>query len=260
MDASTTVLLTGASRGIGAHIARNLARPGRTMLLLARTQEALYDTAKACNARGATVLTFGVDLAQVQEITHLCHKISEYPVDLLINNAGIMAEEALPWETDPHDWWLTQEINLRAPYLLAHALVPSMLARGGGRIIDLSSGAAVKDTALASSYYVSKTALLRFAGSLHEAGAEHGLRVFSVAPGVVQTDMTANRLMHQERTQWNDPQEVAEIIAAIADGTLDGIAGTQVRAGTDTVEELIRRSEQGVGVEERKLRLTPWEN
>lgn len=165
--------------------------------LLARSQEALYDTARACNARGAEVVTFGVDLADASALNRTLDSIAEYPVDLIVNNAGFMAEEALPWETDPEAWWRTQEINVRAPYLISHALVPHMIERGGGRIVDLSSGAAVWDADLASSYYVSKTALLRFAGSLHEAGAQFGLRVFSVAPGVVRTDMTANRVMHE---------------------------------------------------------------
>lgn len=260
MTASNTVLLTGASRGIGSHLARRLACPGRTLLLLARSQEALYDTARACNARGAEVVTFGVDLADASALNRTLDSIAEYPVDLIVNNAGFMAEEALPWETDPEAWWRTQEINVRAPYLISHALAPHMIERGGGRIVDLSSGAAVWDADLASSYYVSKTALLRFAGSLHEAGAQFGLRVFSVAPGVVRTDMTANRVMHEGRTEWNDPSEVAEIIGVIADGELDGIAGTQVRAGTDSLADLRERSQRGIGPEERKLRLTPWEN
>ncbi|QRV01458.1 SDR family oxidoreductase [Arcanobacterium phocisimile] len=255
---SSTILLTGASRGIGAHIARKIACPGRTLLLLARTHEALYDTAKACNSRGAQVMTFGVDLAQPEEIATFVEQVVDEPIDMMINNAGVMFEEALPWETDPVSWWKTQEINVRAPYLLAHGLVPGMLARGGGRIVDLSSGAAVFDNAMSSAYFVSKTALMRFAGSLHEAGYNSGLRVFSVAPGIVKTDMTDNQLMHKNRTEWNSPNEVSEIIAAIADGELDSLAGTQVRAGTDSLEELRSRAKQGVGAAERKLRLTPW--
>ncbi|WP_216388372.1 SDR family NAD(P)-dependent oxidoreductase [Arcanobacterium phocae] len=259
MEVATTVLITGASRGIGSYIARGLARSGRTLLLTARTHEALYDTAKACNARGADVVALGADLGAPSDIDRVLSTILNYPVDLLINNAGVMEEEALPWDTDPQVWWNTLEVNLRAPYLLAHALIPPMLSRGGGRIIDLSSGAAVQDSAMASAYYVSKTALLRFAGSLHEAGYSQGLRVFSVAPGVVRTDMTVNRAMHEGRAQWNDPREVVEIITAIADGELDGISGTQVRAGTDSIAELRMRSKLGAGASERKLRLTPWE-
>ncbi|USR78721.1 SDR family NAD(P)-dependent oxidoreductase [Arcanobacterium pinnipediorum] len=257
---SSTILITGASRGIGAHISRRLARPGRTLLLLARTHEALYGTAKACNLRGAKVVTFGVDLADPQQISTFLDQVTDFNIDMIVNNAGVMYEEALPWETDPDNWWKTLEINVRAPYLLARGLVPRMLANAGGRIVDLSSGAAVYDSSLASGYFVSKTALLRFAGSLHEAGYERGLKVFSVAPGVVQTDMTANRIMHQDRTEWNSPDEVSEIIALIADGELDALAGSFIRAGSDSIAELTSRARNGIGAVERKLRLTPWEH
>lgn len=260
LAAAETILLTGASRGIGARLARELSRNGRTLLLTARRKENLYGTARACTERGAQVYTFGVELSDPDSVAQLISDISEYSVDMLVNNAGVFGEEKDPWETDPDIWWQTQETNLRAPYLLQRGLVPGMLARGGGRIVDLSSGAAVWDSAEASGYYVSKTALLRLAGSLHEAGYQRGLRVFAVAPGVVKTDMTAAMTAHDDRTEWNEPTEVAEIITAIADGELDGIAGTQVRAGTDSVAQLREISARGVTAEERKLRLTPWQN
>ncbi|MDO5025849.1 MAG: SDR family oxidoreductase [Trueperella sp.] len=260
LAAAKTILLTGASRGIGARLARELSRSGRTLLLTARRRESLYGTARACTERGAQIYTYGVELSEPESVAQLIADIGEHSVDMLVNNAGVFGEEADPWQTDPELWWQTQEVNLRAPYLLQHALVPEMLARGGGRIVDLSSGAAVWDSAEASGYYVAKTALLRLAGSLHEAGYARGLRVFSVAPGVVKTDMTAAMRAHDNRTEWNEPSEVAEIIAAIADGELDGIAGTQVRAGTDSVARLREISARGVAESERKLRLTPWQD
>lgn len=258
MDAASTILITGASRGIGAHLARGLAREGRTLLLAARTREALYATARACTSRGAKVVTFAVELSDPESIAKLLEEVSEYEIDLLLNNAGMMADEALPWDNDSDAWWLTQEVNVRAPYLLSRTLIPRMLKRGGGRIVDLSSGAAVRDHDLSSAYFVSKTALLRLAGCLHEAGYDKGLRVFSVAPGVVETDMTVGTQMHEGRTEWTDPADVTAIVAAIADGELDGLAGTQVRAGQDSLDELRSRSESGVGDESRRLRLTDW--
>lgn len=259
MEAAATILITGASRGIGAHLARGLAREGRTLLLAARSREALYDTARACTSRGAKVVTFAVELSDPASIENLLAEVEGFEIDLLVNNAGMMADEALPWDNDPDAWWLTQEVNVRAPYLLARTLVPRMIERGGGRIIDLSSGAAVRDHDLSSAYFVSKTALLRLAGCLHEAGHDKGLNVFSVAPGVVETDMTVGAIMHEHRTEWTDPADVTAIVSAIADGELDGLAGTQVRAGQDSLDDLRRRSDAGVSEESRRLRLTGWE-
>ncbi|MDY5585365.1 MAG: SDR family oxidoreductase [Arcanobacterium sp.] len=261
IPAAQKILLTGASRGIGATIARVLAKPGRALYLAARTREALYGTARACTERGATVQTFAVDLADVESVQGFASRIRDEfgGVDLLVNNAGVLGPEALPWEADLDAWWETQLVNLRAPFILQKVLVPGMIARGGGRIIDLSSGAAVRDDDLCSSYFVSKTALLRLAGSLHLAGKEHGLKVFPVAPGVVRTDMTSGMQMHIGREIWNEPTEVAELIAAIADGELDGIAGAQIRAGSDKLADLKELSEKQIADDDsRKLRLSDW--
>lgn len=262
MTPATTILITGASRGIGAAIAAALASPGRTLLLTARDRDSLASTAGAVEASGATAVPFAVELSDVDSIRTLINHITSggYEVDMLVNNAGVMGEEVAPWEADARTWWHTLEVNVRAPFLLQRALVPGMLARGGGRVVDLSSGAAVYDNADSSDYYVSKTALYRLGSSMHDAGHAQGLRVFEVAPGVVQTDMTRDMNSHAGRTEWNDASEVAAIIRAISDGELDGISGTQVRAGTDTVDDLRRRSQTGVSPEERRLRMTPWDN
>ncbi len=255
------ILLTGASRGIGATLARVLAEPGRELFLVARTREALYGTARACSERGAKVQTFGVDLAVASQVTALAQEVRDDfgGVDLLVNNAGILGPEGLPWETDPEQWWQTQLVNVRAPYLLQRILIPDMLQKGGGRVIDLSSGAAVTDDELCSAYFTSKTALLRLAGSLDLAGRDKGILVFPVAPGVVETDMTRAMSMHIGRDAWNDPQQVAQLVKAIAAGWLDGVAGCQLRAGVDTVEQLQERIACGeVLRSSRRLRLTDW--
>lgn len=114
------------------------------------------------------------------------------------------------------------------------------------------------DRADSSDYWVSKTALFRLGSSLHEAGYHRGLRVLELAPGVVLTDMTRDMAMHRGRTQWTAMEDVTAIACAFADGDLDGLSGTQVRAGTDSLDELRTRSQRGIGDDERKLRLTPW--
>ncbi|WFN91059.1 SDR family NAD(P)-dependent oxidoreductase [Arcanobacterium wilhelmae] len=257
---SEVIVLTGASRGIGAAIANAIAAPGRTLLLVARSIASLENTAQAARGLGATVHTYAAELSDVSSVNSLVVHIAAdgFVPDTVINNAGVMGAELAPWEDDPVAWWRVLEVNVRAPFLLAHAFVPAMLEAGFGRIIDLSSGAAVWDTSNTVAYFVSKTALYRLGSSMHEAGYERGLRVLEVAPGVVKTDMTADAQMHVGRTEWNEPTEVAEIIAAAVDGDLDGLSGAQVRAGTDSLEDLRARSAAGIGVEERRLRMTPF--
>lgn len=257
--AAHTIAITGASRGIGRILAHALA-PGRILHLIARDRTALATVAQECTRGGATAIhTHSVDLADASSLETFAHSLATYPIDMLVNCAGIFGEEVLPWQGDPHAWWKTFEANVRAPYILAHYLTPRMIERGGGRILDLSSGAAVTDRADSSAYWASKTALLRLGVSLHEAGYVYGLRVLELAPGVVRTDMTRAMKMHEGRTSWTDPSEVAAIAQAFADGKLDGLSGCQVRAGTDGLDELIRRSQLGVSANARRLRLTGWE-
>lgn len=254
------ILITGASRGIGRYIAESLAQPGRMLILVARKASHLESIADLCEERGADVCTFGVNLAKRDCVNQLIKVVrSDGAPDMIINCAGIMGSEVAPWESDPDSWWLTQLVNVRAPYLLQRGFVPDMLARGGGRILDLSSGAAVTDSSVASDYWVSKTALMRLGGSLHEAGYSSGLRVLEMSPGVINSDMTRDMAMHEGRTDWTDPGAVVEIVKAFADGELDGISGTYVRAGTDSIDELKARSQRGIGESARRLRITPWE-
>ncbi|MFT3942500.1 MAG: SDR family oxidoreductase [Ancrocorticia sp.] len=257
---SQKILVTGASRGIGRHIAAGLARPGRELILAARTVAGLDDVAGECEALGASVVRLACHLEDAADVARMLEAIkADGGADMVVNCAGIFGEEKLPWETDPELWWETQLVNVRAPYLIQHALVPGMLERGGGRILDLSSGAAIKDRDDSSGYYVSKTALMRLGGCLHEAGYARGLRVLEMAPGVVLTDMTRDAFMHVGRTEWTDPADVAALADAFADGELDGLSGCQVRAGADSLEDLRARSARGgIGEDERRLRLSAW--
>jgi NAD(P)-dependent dehydrogenase (short-subunit alcohol dehydrogenase family) len=259
LDPARRILVIGASRGIGRALAEGFARPGRELVLIARRLEALADVAQACTDAGAEVCTLSCDVARVDAIEQMLRiVVADGVPDMIVNCAGVMGEEVPPWEADPQKWWTTQRVNLRAPFLIARGIVPGMLRKGGGRILDLSSGAAVTDTSVASDYWVSKTALFRLGSSWHRAGYDKGLRVLELAPGVVATDMTRAMKMHQGRTEWTDIADVVEIAGAFADGLLDGISGTQVRAGTDRLADLIERSRTGVATDARRLRLTDW--
>ncbi|WP_182354088.1 SDR family NAD(P)-dependent oxidoreductase [Flaviflexus huanghaiensis] len=249
------ILVTGASRGIGRAIAHAIARPGREIHVHARSIEALAETEELCRATGADIVRHAADLSQPSEALRLASELPD--LDMLVNNAGVSGTERLPWDITPEEFDATLKTNVLAPFILSSAAARSMLDRGGF-IVDLSSGAAVTDRADSADYWVSKTALMRLGGSFHEAGHDRGLKVFEVAPGVVQTDMTLSMRMHDGRSEWTDPSEVAGIIAAIADGELDGLAGTHIRAGVDTLDELRARAARGVGSGERRLRLTPW--
>ena len=180
------------------------------------------------------------------------------PIGLLVNNAGLIETERPLWEADVDEWWQVMVTNVRGPFLLTRAVVPHMIEAGGGRVVNLNSGAGTRERADLTAYCASKSALARLTGGTALAGAEHGVHAFDLAPGVVETDMTHSMRMHEGRRDWTSPEDVAELLLAIAEGELDGFSGRMVRAGSDDLDVLRRRSAEGLAEGARMLRLRPW--
>ncbi|PRZ05534.1 NADP-dependent 3-hydroxy acid dehydrogenase YdfG [Isoptericola sp. CG 20/1183] len=264
VPAARTALVTGATRGIGRAVALGLADAGLDVALLARDAVRLTEVADLVRERGRTALALEVDVTDPEGVAEAVGR-AEAPVaegglggvDLLVNNAGRIDTEVPLWEADADEWWSVVETNVRGPFLLARHLVPGMLSRGGGRVVDLNSGAGTHDMTVASAYNVSKTALLRLGHHLDAAGAERGLRVFEVAPGTVATDMTGSMPMHAERTEWTPVERTVEMIAAIATGALDACAGWYIRVTHDTPSSLQEMVASGSGPTARHLRVLP---
>lgn len=135
-----------------------------------------------------------------------------------------------------------------------------MVARGGGRVIDVNSGFAGRDTAGYSAYAASKAALFRIGGSLAAAGAPYGLRAFEVAPGLVRTAMSEGMARHGDLPDdaWTPVDAAVELVVAIAGGQLDELSGRYLRADCDSVASL--RAAAGTIVERdaRTLRMRAW--
>lgn len=234
--AGPVAVVTGASRGIGRHIADALEDAGWVV------------------ERGSTAIAPVDDRAAatgwVDDIVDRHGRI-----DLLVNNAGVIDAEVDIFESDPDQWWRVQEVNVRGAYLMTWLVGRHMLGQGGGRIVNLNSGAGVRPGAVASAYNVSKTALARITGSTHLAGWHRGIRAFDLQPGVVRTDMTTGMHAHAERTEWTDPQAVTDLVLAFASGDLDAFSGRMVRAGEDTPASLSADAAAGLDDDERTVTL-----
>ncbi|QOR71357.1 SDR family oxidoreductase [Ruania alkalisoli] len=259
-----TALITGASRGIGRHLAVGLADAGLDVALLARDSGRLQEVAHEVSSHGRKALVLTADVTDTDAVTRAVATAEQElgSVDLLINNAGVIDAEVPLWEADPQEVRQVLDVNVYGAFLVARATVPGMLLRGGGRVVDLSSGAGVRDMDVMAGYNIAKTALFRIGGGLHEAGYERGLRAFEVAPGVVATEMTAGMIAHADRTDWTPPEAVTAIIRAIATGELDHLSGCYLRAGTDTVEDLRARAAAATDGQPtgRRLTVTDWES
>lgn len=253
-------LVTGASRGIGDHLATALADAGYAVAALARSEGSLSDLTERLRGAGATALPLACDVTDQDAVDGAVRRVQGElgRIDLLVNNAGLIEDEVPIWEADADQWWQVLVTNVRGPFLMTRAVVPVMIAQGGGRIVNMNSGAGTKENPVLTAYTASKSALGRLTGGTAAAGAEHGVLAFDLAPGIIQTDMTASMDMHRDRTEWTDPGDVTELLLALASGDLDAWSGRMVRAGSDTVEMLREQGERGLSDTARKVRLLPW--
>jgi NAD(P)-dependent dehydrogenase (short-subunit alcohol dehydrogenase family) len=253
-------LITGASRGIGRALALGLAARGWSVGLVARNGDALEAVAAECRASGAVVSNAVADVvdrpAADQAVQTVVAELGG--VDLLVNNAGIIESVETDFlSADMDETWRVVEVNVRGPMLVTHAVLSVMLENGGGRIVNINSGAAHDVRTVYTGYTVGKGALARFTTQLDAQYRGRGVRAFDLSPGVVRTDMTAAMSMHTGRTEWTPPEAVVELVAAIGEGRLDSLGGRFFRAGADTAESLLSQQSAILDSNARVLRLAP---
>jgi NAD(P)-dependent dehydrogenase (short-subunit alcohol dehydrogenase family) len=177
-------------------------------------------------------------------------------VDLLVNNAGLIDAVEVPlWEADPDQWWDVVTVHIRGGFLLTRAVVPWMVLRNRGRVVNIGSGMGVRARPEYSAYSVAKTGLMRMTEALDGALEGSDVRAFDVSPGLVETEMTRSMEMWRGQTDWTPPERVVELIAAIAAGELDAWSGRLIRAGSDDLDVLRSTTPQDAG---RQLRLRPY--
>ena len=256
---SGVALITGAATGIGRHLSEGLAGRGMAVAGLGRgagrLTAAIDEVAAATGARTPAVAADVTDRAAVEAAVAWAHE--EFGrVDLLVDNAGLVDATEVPvWQADPDQWWEVVTSHVRGALLLVHAVVPGMVERGSGRVVDLASGLSTRGGRLYSAYSVGKTGLMRLTETLAAGLQGTGVHAFDLAPGVVRTAMSTSMSIHENRTDWTDPEHVVELVAAIAAGELDQWSGRFVRAGSDDLD-LLRRTTPADAA--RQLRLLPF--
>lgn len=182
-----TVLLTGASRGIGASIAVALAQEGAIVIGVSRSQEGLARVQRKIEAEGGKMISIPADISQTDRLSALVDHISQVvgPVDILVNNAAIEIYRAFQnYSLDEIQRILST--NLLAAIELSRLLLPSMLARQEGHIVNIASLAAKKGHPYDSIYSASKAGLLMWADAIRQELSESGVRVSTVCPGYVK--------------------------------------------------------------------------
>lgn len=189
----TTVVITGASRGIGRACALAFAERGCELALLGRPSERQAATASACaELVGAeAVADIACDVADESSIVAAARAVMDRfgAPDVVLNNAAVLLRGPSLWETSTEDWDRTMSTNVRGPFLLNRAFLPSMIARGSGRLLQLSSVSGTIGCPQQGAYGTSKWALLGYHAALTDELRGTGLQTFALLPGSVDTDM-----------------------------------------------------------------------
>jgi 2-dehydro-3-deoxy-L-rhamnonate dehydrogenase (NAD+) len=218
-------IVTGGARGIGLAVARRILLSGGAVSIWDVDQNAL-EQARADLASFGEVGCMTVELTSEPEInSSVQNTLKRFgKIDIVINNAGITGGNKPTWELDPEVWRRVIEVNLVAPFLLCHAVVPALLANGYGRIINVASVAGKEGNPNASHYSASKAGLIGLTKSLAKELATKNILVNCVTPAAAKTDIF--RQMKQEHIDYMlskipmnrfvEPDEVASLICWLA--------------------------------------------
>lgn len=187
-----TAFVTGATKGIGQAIALRLAREGYQLFLLGRDACVLEQTAEACRSQGVAADYAAGDLREDaftrEAVKQALAKFSQ--IDVLVNNAGVASRDAVQ-SADLDVWQDVMDLNFTAVMSLCRQILPSMIAREQGAVINISSISGRNTNAGGAIYSASKHALNGFSGCMYEDVRDFGIKVSTIMPGFVDTDLTA---------------------------------------------------------------------
>lgn len=185
------VIVTGASRGIGEAAALALGHEGATVVLAARDGAMAGAVAQRIIDAGGCATGCACDVSDYDAVARLVAETIERfgRVDVLVNNAGVIEPIASLLESDPAAWARNIEINLVGAYYAVRAVLPPMVAQGGGTIVNVSSGAAIRPLEGWSAYCSGKAGLHMLTRAIALETGDKGIRVFGFQPGTTDTDM-----------------------------------------------------------------------
>ncbi|GGA80686.1 3-ketoacyl-ACP reductase [Flavobacterium palustre] len=209
-------LITGAGKGIGKAVAIALAKEGVNVILISRTQSDIDKVADEIQAFGVKTLALTADVSDINSVNSTVEKaLTEFKtIDILINNAGIAAFGKF-MELEPAAWERIIQVNLMGTYYVTRAVLPNMIERQSGDIINISSTAGLAGNALTSAYSASKFAVLGLTDSLMQEVRKHNIRVTALTPSTVATDMAKElNLTDGNPEKVMQSEDIAELIIA----------------------------------------------
>jgi NAD(P)-dependent dehydrogenase (short-subunit alcohol dehydrogenase family) len=245
-------LVTGGGRGIGLAIGEALGSAGARVALAARSEGELAEAVGVVGARGGVARGWALDVTDLEAVVRVAGEVEAAfgPVTLLVNNAGTAQEPGPLWEADPDGWWRDLEVHVRGAFNCCRAVLPGMVARRRGRVVNIGSMVGARDEPYVSAYACAKAAYFRLTGTLAAETAGHGVTVLCVSPGLVRTRMVEESLLGEAGRRWRPqisaipPEEytpaerVGELLARIAAGDADPLSGRFLHA-EDNLDKLL---------------------
>ncbi|MDB5683238.1 MAG: short chain dehydrogenase family protein [Sphingomonas bacterium] len=249
-------LVTGGGRGFGRAICEALAAAGASVGIIARSRGQIEEVAAAIEAAGGKAIAIPCDVTDRAQVADAVAAVERRfgPVTFLVNNAGIAGPYGPIADTDPDAWWAAQKVHLYAPMLFTSAVLPGMLARGGGRIVNVASRAAIMFQPGLSAYVVGKASQVKLTEHLDAETRDKGVRAFAIQPGDAPTDFafaTINDPGAKEHLpgmiellgKWVEDVDPAPVLAKCADkvveiaqGRWDRVAGQYLDVDWDWAE------------------------
>ena len=232
--AGKTAIVTGAGRGLGRAVSLAFAESGANTVLFSRSRESLLDTEREAQRKGARTLAVSGDVTQPDQVQAMAERATQAfgRVDVLVNNATIIGPSRFLQDADPAAWRSIVETNLNGPYLCSRAVLPYMLERGSGRIINVSSGLARMSFPRFCGYCSTKAGLEQMTRCLAAELSGSGILVCALDPGVMDTPMQdAIRELGEEKLgtelysrfrgfkdkgMLREPEQVAELAVYLA--------------------------------------------
>jgi NAD(P)-dependent dehydrogenase (short-subunit alcohol dehydrogenase family) len=255
-------VVTGGGRGLGRAFAQALATAGYAVGVVARSEAELAETVALVEGSGGKASALAADVTEKAAVDRAVTEVERSlgPIDLLVNNAGVVGPLGPFAESDVDTWWRTLDVNLHGQILCAHRVLPAMIGRHRGRIINIASGGGATMLPYFSAYVTSKTALIRFSECLAFEVKDHGIAVFAMGPGTVRTAMSEYSLNSPEGRTWlpwfreifdegRDLPPERPAAVALASGKADGLSGRYV-SPQDDLDRLVEEARE---IEARKL-------
>ena len=246
-----TALVTGGSDGVGRAVALGLGAAGFAVAVLARSAEMLEETRALLEGNGTPSAACVADVRDFEAVASAVASIESKlgPISTVVNNAGTSLAIGPLWEVDPGAWWTDVETSLGGAFNVCRSVIPGMIARRQGRILNVSSYAGLRAAPYQSGYGCAKAGLANLTESLAVSLLPYGIRVFTVTPGFVRTSLTEQLTESPQGRRWLpelqtrdslDPDLFVRLTVTVALGGADILNGRFLHA-LDNIGELVSR-------------------